>query len=205
MKTAVGGDFRGKPSQKKRFTAPVGGCVLALIAAWAACGNGGSGGGDSGNVCPEGPGQCSDGDSSTCRCGEQCVQAAECDGCSWECVKGCATDADCAGYYSGDTPPAPLVCIGASSTMPTPHCGIGESTFASSSSSGGGGTGGAGGGGTTGTPCSEYPSYDHFCTDLGYPPHFAQCTGSDVPGPGCELETNLQGISCIGPECYCCP
>ena len=54
-------------------------------------------------------------------------------------------------------------------------------------------------------PCQKYASYDHFCTDLGHPPNFEQCTGADVPDPGCELETDLQGISCVGPECYCCP
>jgi hypothetical protein len=45
-------------------------------------------------------------------------------GSAYECVKGCATDADCSGFFSGNTPPTPLVCVGASSTMPTPHCGI---------------------------------------------------------------------------------
>jgi hypothetical protein len=75
------------------------------------------------NVCPEGPGTCANGDSSTCRCSEACVETANGTG-TYECVKGCASDADCAGYFSGDTPPAPLVCIPASSTMPTPHCGI---------------------------------------------------------------------------------
>ena len=85
----------------------------------------GSGSGGSGtNICPGGPGQCRDGDSSTCNCGTSCIQTATCAGCPYECVKGCATDADCAGFYSGDTPPAPLKCLGASSSNPTPHCGL---------------------------------------------------------------------------------
>jgi hypothetical protein len=95
-----------------------------LSSEFATTGSGSGTGSGSQNVCPEGPGQCADGDSSTCRCGEICVQSAECAGCAYECVKGCSTDADCTGFYSGDTPPVALHCVSASSTMPTAHCGL---------------------------------------------------------------------------------
>lgn len=88
---------------------------------------GGSGSGSGGtNICPGGPGKCQDGDSSTCNCGTACVQTAVCAGCAYECVKGCATDLDCAGFYSSDLSAGgaqPLVCVGATIPMPTPHCG----------------------------------------------------------------------------------
>ena len=174
---------------------------VAALLAWLSvgCSSSNDSSSSGANKCPSGPGKCSDGDSSTCRCGESCVQTATCAGCGYECVKGCDTDADCEGYFSGDTPPAQLVCIGASSTMPTAHCGIG------SSSSSGGGTSGGGGGGSTAPSCSKYASYDHFCTAANHQPSFEQCSGSDVPDPGCEVATDLQGISCPQNDCYCCP
>jgi hypothetical protein len=76
------------------------------------------------NKCQSGPGKCANGDSSTCACEESCVQTSTASGSTYECVKGCATDTDCAGYFSGDSPPAPLQCVPASSTMPVAHCGL---------------------------------------------------------------------------------
>ena len=105
------------------------------VALGGSSGGGSGGGGTDTNICPGGPGRCRNGDSSTCNCGTSCVQVATCDGCDYECVKGCATDADCKGFFSsselndgGSVSPQPLVCIGASSTIPTPHCGVGTSS-----------------------------------------------------------------------------
>lgn len=188
--------------------------VLALtVAVWAYVGCGSSSSGSSGstssssaNVCPQGPGTCKNGDSSTCRCGESCVQTAQCAGCAYECVKGCAADADCAGYFSGDSPPAALSCIGGSSSMPTPHCGVSTSptsptpTPTSTSTAP-----------PAGTPCSAHAAYDHYCIDQGYPAHFNQCDKGQTPASGCE-NALLKGVSCgqggaagTIKDCYCCP
>ena len=84
-------------------------------------------GGNTTNVCPSGPGRCSSGDNSTCRCGTSCVQTVVCVGCEYSCVKGCATDADCKGFFSSDAngaTPQPLICVGGDSVHPTRYCGI---------------------------------------------------------------------------------
>ena len=183
--------------------------ALMLVSSIAtSCSSSPHGGSSGANVCPEGPGQCQNGDSSTCRCGESCVQTAVCAGCGYECVKGCATDDDCIGYFSGDTPPAQLVCIGGSSSMPVSHCGIGPSTAPTPTS-------------TTAptatvtppatTPCMMYASYDPYCTSAGYPAHFNQCINGETPAPGCE-NVLLTEVSCgqggaggTIRDCYCCP
>lgn len=159
---------------------------------------------ENGNVCPEGPGTCQNGDSSTCRCGESCVQTAQCAGCGYECVKGCASDQDCAGYFSGDTPPIALSCIGASSSMPVAHCGISASSTSSTTSTSSTSSGG-------GTPCTPHAGYDHYCIDQGYAAHFNQCDSDQTPASDCE-NVLLDGVSCgqggaggTIKDCYCCP
>jgi hypothetical protein len=117
------------------FDAPT--CTVAngTLACVAGASDTGPSGGSSGsgssatsmNVCPGGPGRCSDGDSSMCSCGESCIQQVVCDGCEYECAKGCATDEDCTGYFSSDengAVPMQLTCVGGSGTSPTKYCGI---------------------------------------------------------------------------------